>query len=169
MSVRLNPGVGQLTHSLREAQLTIRHEVSVARAPDAAFRSFAEHLDRWWPREYTWSGDVLQAIGIEPRPDGLCYERGPHGFRCDWGRVLVWEPPARLVFAWQIGPRREPVPDPLRASEVEVRFEHDGQGGTRVRLEHRGFDRHGTGADEYRAALASPRGWPYILARYAAA
>jgi uncharacterized protein YndB with AHSA1/START domain len=147
----------------------IRHQVSVTSDSDEAFRQFAEQLDRWWPREYTWSGDVLQAIGIEPREGGLCYEPGPHGFRCDWGRVLVWEPPVRLVLAWQISPRREPVPDPRRASEVEVQFDPDGRGGTRVTLEHRGFDRHGTGASEYRAAMASPQGWAYILARYTAA
>jgi len=149
--------------------MPIRRELSVACAPAAAFHVFTAHMHRWWPREYTWSGDVLDAIGIEPRAGGLCYERGPHGFRCDWGRVLAWEPPERLVLAWQISPRREPVPDPARASEVEVRFEPDGQGGTRVTLEHRAFDRHGTGAGEYRSALASPQGWPCILARYAAA
>ena len=95
--------------------------------------------------------------------DLACFELGPHGFRCDWGRVTVWEPPHRLVFRWQIGAQREPVPDPQRASEVEVRFA-DGE----VRLEHRGFERHGPDAENYRAALASEQGWPYILGRYAA-
>jgi hypothetical protein len=36
-------------------------------------------------------------------------------------------------------------------------------------MEHRDFDRHGEGAEGYRAALASEQGWPYILGRYAAA
>jgi hypothetical protein len=38
-----------------------------------------------------------------------------------------------------------------------------------VTLEHRDFDHHGDGADDYRTALASEQGWPYILSRYAAA
>jgi uncharacterized protein YndB with AHSA1/START domain len=144
----------------------IRHTLAVPRDPAAAFRLFSDELGRWWPREYTWGQEALEAIGLEPRAGGLCYERGPHGFRCDWGRVLAWEPPHRVALAWQIGPRREPVPDPARASRVEVRFEPDG-GGTRVTLVHDGFERHGDGAAGYREAMASPQGWPYILSRLA--
>ena len=83
--------------------------------------------------------------------------------------MLAWEPPSRLVLAWQISPRREPEPNPERASTIELRFDAEGEELTRVTLEHRDFDRHGEGAGEYRAALASEQGWPYILGRYAAA
>ena len=51
------------------------------------------------------------------------------------GRVLAWEPPARLVFSW----RQASFPPDL-ATEVEVRFEAVGEE-TRVSVEHRGFDR----------------------------
>lgn len=136
--------------------------VPVPVPPDRAFAAFAD-LGAWWPPEYTWSRDVLQEIAIEPREGGHCYEVGPYGFRCDFGRVLAWEPGRRIAFTWQISPRREPEPDPARASEVEVRF-----GDGRVELEHRGFERHGPGADEYAAAMGGEHGWPLILARYAA-
>jgi uncharacterized protein YndB with AHSA1/START domain len=139
----------------------VEHHLAVAADPERAFAVFTGELDAWWPREYTWSGDALEHIGIEPH--GACFEIGPDGFRCDWGRVTAWEPPRRLVFRWQIGAQREPVPDPAKASEVEVRF-GDGE----VTLEHRGFDRHGPDAEGDRAALASEQGWPYILERYAA-
>jgi hypothetical protein len=49
--------------------------------------------------------------------------------------VLVWDPPDRLVITWQISPRREPEPNPAKASEVEVRFGAEGDGRTSVRLE----------------------------------
>lgn len=147
----------------------IRHSVTVPRGTADAFALFCGQLGRWWPREHTWGRDVMQAIGIEPRAGGLCYERGPHRFRCDWGRVLAWEPPTRVTLAWQVGPHREPLPDPAMASIVEVRFAPDGRGGTRVTLEHRDFERHGAGAAAYRAAMAAPAGWPMILERYAAA
>jgi uncharacterized protein YndB with AHSA1/START domain len=143
----------------------IRLGVTVPHDPAAAFERFAVRLGEWWPREYTWAQSSLQWIGIDAST-GACFELGPHGFRCDWGRVLAWDPARRLQIAWQISPRREPVPDPDRASEVEVVFAPV-KGGSRVSLEHRAFDRHGEGAAEYRDAMASPRGWPYILARYA--
>jgi hypothetical protein len=130
---------------------------------DVAFRTFTDAMADWWPREYTWSESTLIEIGMEPRVDGLCYERGPYGFRCDWGRVLAWEPPERVTLAWHIGPTRVPQPDPERASEVDVSFEANGAG-TRVSLLHHGFDRHGDGGDGYRAAMDGPGGWDYILA-----
>lgn len=132
---------------------------------ERAFALFVDELASWWPAEYTWSGDVLDTIAIEPRVGGMCFERGPHGFRCDWGRVLTLRRPDRIVFSWQIGPNREPVPNPELASEVEVRFAAV-EAGARVELEHRGFTRHSGGAADYRAALESPQGWPYILDRY---
>jgi uncharacterized protein YndB with AHSA1/START domain len=146
----------------------VRHTVSVPVPAEPAFRLFTDGLASWWPAEYTWSRDVLETIAIEPREGGRCFERGPHGFQCDWGRVLAWEPPRRVVFTWQISPRREPEPDPAKAGEVEVRFEPGDDGGTRVALEHRGFARHGDDADAYREAMGSPQGWPYILDRYGA-
>ena len=126
-------------------------------------------MKAWWPPEYTWAQQSLAEIAIEPAEGGRCYERGPHGFSCDWGRVLAWEPPDRLVFTWQISPQRVPQPDPARSSEVEVRFAAEGASATRVELEHRHFERHGEGADGYRAAMTSEHGWPLLLERFAAA
>lgn len=145
----------------------IHETVTVQASPDEAFAAFVEALGAWWPSAYTWSGGVLEAIVIEPKVNGRCFERGPHHFECDWGRVLSYEPPARLVFLWQISPRREPVPDPARSSVVEVAFIGAGDA-TRVELTHGRFDRHGEGAAEYRDGLASEEGWPYLLGCYRA-
>jgi hypothetical protein len=105
----------------RPAEEPIRRSVTVGRPVEQAFAAFAD-LAWWWPREYTWAGNTLEDIGIDPREGGFCFERGPHGFTCHWGRVLVWDPPARLVLAWQVAPDRAPEPNPAKASEVEVRF-----------------------------------------------
>jgi len=148
---------------------SIEHVVIVGAGADRAFEVFVDELASWWPPEYSWSQDVLEDIGIEPHEGGLCFERGPHGFRCDWGRVLDWDPPRRVVIAWQISPRREPEPNPAKASKVEVRFEDDGADGTRVELEHRGFERHGEGGAEYARMLGSAQGWPLLLGRFVAA
>jgi uncharacterized protein YndB with AHSA1/START domain len=144
----------------------VRVSVIAALPTARAFDYFARELHAWWPPEYTWSHEVLREIGMEPRRGGLCFELGPDGFRCDWGRVLRWDPPDQLQLAWQISPRREPAPNPLHASTVTVSFiAHDPQH-TVVTLVHDAFERHGSGAEEYRAAMASPQGWPSILQRF---
>ena len=150
-----------------DGELEFHHSFEVNASVEHAFNVFADGLVTWWPQEYTWSKDVLELIAIEPREGGRCFERGPHNFQCDWGRVLAWEPPWRLVFTWQISPGREPEPDPEKASEVEVRFEPDGPSKTRVQFTHRQLQRHGASGEHYKASLASPQGWPHILGRYA--
>lgn len=142
--------------------------VTVPLTIDRAFELFSD-LDRWWPMEYTWGQTVAQEIVIEQHAGGFCYERGPNGFRNDWGRVLVYEPPRRLVLAWQVTAAREPQPDPEKSSTIDVRLTPDGAQHTRVTLEHRDFERHGPDAAEYRALMESENGWPFILGRYATA
>lgn len=149
--------------------MTVHHTITVNATPDAAFNLFVNHLADWWPPDYTWSRDVLATIAIEPRTSGRCYEVGPHGFALDWGRVLVYDPPQRISFTWQISPQRVPEPNPAKCSRVEVRFvAGDNPITTRVELEHSDFERHGEGAADYEAAMGSPQGWPFMLTRYAA-
>jgi uncharacterized protein YndB with AHSA1/START domain len=142
--------------------------IVVRAAAEDAFARFVDEIGTWWPREYTWSRDVLERMTIEPRVGGHCYELGPHEFRCDWGRVTAIDPPHRIVFTWQISPTRAPEPDPAHASEVEVRFDGGDDGSTKVALEHRHFDRHGDGGPQYREAMSSEMGWRWILQQYAA-
>jgi uncharacterized protein YndB with AHSA1/START domain len=135
------------------------HAITVPLPADRAFASFTEGMKEWWPPEYTWAQQSLEPIAIEPVNGGRCYECGPHGFSCDWGRVIACEPPGRLVFTWQISPQRVPQPT----------FAPEGADATRVELEHRHFERHGEGAEGYRAAMTSEQGWPLLLERFAAA
>jgi uncharacterized protein YndB with AHSA1/START domain len=140
---------------------------NVPLSPERAFELFTDGFGSWWPREFSWSQDVLEEIAMETAESGLLREIGPHGLRLDWGRVLEWEPPRRLAFSWQISPSRVPEPNPAKASEVEVRFEPDGEG-CRMQLVHRGFERHGDGAAEY-AEMMEKQGWPLALERFRAA
>jgi uncharacterized protein YndB with AHSA1/START domain len=149
-----------------KTDVCLRASVTVQTPAAVAFRVFTEGIQQWWVPEFTWSGpDCLDTIGIEGWVGGKAYEIGPHGFRLDWGRLLVWEPPQRLVLCWQIAPDRVPQPDPTKASEVEVHF-HDHRESTVVDLEHRYFDRHGPDGAGYRQAMAV--GWRELLDRYAA-
>jgi uncharacterized protein YndB with AHSA1/START domain len=141
--------------------------VVVALAPAATFEKFRHDISRWWPQDFTWSGDSLEDLYFEGRKGGVLWERGPEGFRCDMARVMRWVPPERMVLRWHIGPDHIPEPNPAKASEIEIKFFAEAGGRTRVELEHRGFSRHGAGAGEYRAFMGGAKGWPLMLKRFA--
>src|SRR5215813_8293748 len=104
---------------------------------------------------------------MEARAGGRWDERGRGGKECEWGRVLVWEPAARLVLSWQLNAQWKFDPDLL--TEVEVRFIAEGERLTRVEFEHRGLESYGDQAEAVRKSISSPGGWPGILGGYAAA
>ncbi|MFL6128968.1 MAG: SRPBCC family protein [Mycobacteriales bacterium] len=148
---------------------TVRRSVTVGAPADRAFAVFTEGFDGWWPVEHHIGASPPQVRTMEPREGGRWYERAADGTECDWGRVLAWEPPHRLLLAWQIDGRWQYDPDPARASEVEVRFVPEGPATTRVELEHRGFERHGDGWESVFTGVGGPGGWSGVLQRYAAA
>ncbi|WP_170110404.1 SRPBCC family protein [Flavilitoribacter nigricans] len=132
-------------------------------SPETAFQKFVHDLNAWWPAEYTWSQESLERIYIDARKEGLCTEMGPHGFRCDWGRVKAIDPGKSIRFSWQISAKREPVPDPDKASEVQVVFAPTENGGTLLQFQHDGFEKHGPDGAQYRDMMDSEPGWTYIL------
>lgn len=152
-----------------QANESVTCEVIVPLAMDAAFELFTAQFGRWWPRDYSYSGEGLDDIALGGNPGDWCFERGPHGFRCDWGRIVERDAPSRVSFTWQIGPKSIPQPDPGKASLVTVAFTALGDAQTRVSLEHSHFERHGEGAAAYRAEMESAYGWPFILQQYLAA
>jgi uncharacterized protein YndB with AHSA1/START domain len=105
---------------------------------------------------------------FEPKVGGHIFDRAEDGSECRWARILAYEPPARVVFSWDIGPTWQPEQDRDKTSEVEVRFIADGPERTRVELEHRNLDRHGPGWESVRDGVDSEGGWPLYLQRYAA-
>lgn len=144
----------------------VRKSIRVKAAREHAFRVFTQW--RWWPKEHSVlkSKSPQTSVTSEPRAGGRWYERGADGSECDWGRVLVWDAPNRIVMTWQINGRFEPDPD-LR-TEVEVNFIAEGEF-TRVELEHRHLERAGDTAEMMRAAIDSPGGWARLLQLYAEA
>ena len=148
----------------------IEHEVTVPLVPSGALALWTKDLGRWWPVEYTFSGEGLEAILIEPEEGGHCIELDRAGSEIVWGRVLELEADRRIVFSWEISPEREIEEGPEGASEVEIAVEPVGERGegTRVTLTHRAFERHGEGAAEYREALAAEQGWPRLVRLYEA-
>jgi len=140
--------------------------VRVAASPARAFEVFTSNIGRWWiPTHSILASKSPQAsVTIEPRVGGRWFERGEDGSECDWGHVMVWEPPRRLVLAWQLDAQWDF--DPALVTEVEVRFDAEPSGGTTVTLEHRCLERYGAGAESARTGLASEGGWSGLLERF---
>jgi uncharacterized protein YndB with AHSA1/START domain len=146
----------------------IRRSVRVDRAREDAFRLFTEGMGEWWPVERfsrTADGEYgegvkLERVVFEPREGGRVYEVTSDGREPSWAEILTYEPPSRIVLAWRPNDSDRPP------TEVEVRFEPDGEG-TLVELEHRGWERLGDLAADAREGYAN--GWPLTLERYAAA
>lgn len=134
--------------------------VTVNRPPEEAFRIFTDGIATWWPlASHSIYGDGATTVLLEGRVGGRLYEVSEEGKEGDWGTVTVWEPPHRLVCEWRLPPG-SPV-----ATDLEVRFLPEGDG-TRVELEHRGWERHGDRAAELRGRYMP--GWDFVLSRYVA-
>lgn len=143
----------------------VKKQINLEIPSDKAFQIFVNELNEWWPREYTWSKDKLIEIKIEGSVGGLCTEIGPYRFRCDWGRVTEFVKNRKISLKWQIGKNREPVPDPMHASDLMLEFNGDADRSTLI-LEHRNFENHGEGSEEYKLMMNSEKGWEYLLSCY---
>jgi hypothetical protein len=142
----------------------VRKSVRVNAAAAHAFEAFTSGIGRWWPASHSISAAPMKDVVIEPRAGGRWYERGQDGSECDWGVVLAWEPPGRLLLGWQLD--AEFRRNPATASEVELRFIAESPTVTRVELEHRGLERLGESAEVLRGKIDAPGGWTGILERY---
>jgi uncharacterized protein YndB with AHSA1/START domain len=141
----------------------VRKSITVKASPEHAFQVFTSEVDTWWPRSHHIGKSPMQKTIIEGRLGGRCYSEQADGTECDWGQILLWEPPRRFVMAWQITPQWQYEPDLARSSEVEVQFTSEPGGLTRIDLEHRNFERLASGAEIMRAAVGAPNGWGALL------
>jgi uncharacterized protein YndB with AHSA1/START domain len=122
--------------SLPGDQATV--SIHVAIDPATAFSVFTEEIDLWWRHgpAYRMAGRRPGVLCFEAGVNGRLFEQyetpsGPHVYEV--GRVLVWDPPARLVFNWRAANFADD-----ESTEVEVRFEPTATG-TRVTVQHRGW------------------------------
>ena len=150
------------------ADVPVRKSISVRASQQRAFEAFFDEFDAWWPRTHHIGKAPMKKAIIEGKVGGRCYSEQTDGTECDWGTVLVWDPPRRAVWAWQIDGKWQYEPDLAKSSEVEVRFMALADGSTRVDLEHRYLARHGDDANAIRTAIDSPTGWGGLLDLYSA-
>lgn len=148
----------------RIAPAAIRKEIEVNAPIDRAFAVFASRMGDWWHKEHSIAkGTTQKDVVIEPRAGGRWYEIGTDGSEHEWGKVRVYDPPRRLVLAWQL--TRDFQYDPDVETTVEVNFdERDGK--TVVRFEHRDLERMGADAVELLEGMDG--GWGMLLGLFKA-
>jgi uncharacterized protein YndB with AHSA1/START domain len=150
------------------APAIVRRQVIVEAPIERAFDVFTQRFGDLKPKEHNLLGVEIAETVFEPKVGGHIYDRGVDGSECRWARVLAFEPPARVVFSWDIGPTWQVETDPDNTSEVEVQFIAETPTRTRVELEHRHIDRHGPGWESVSDGVGHDQGWPLYLARYVA-
>lgn len=145
---------------------SVRKVVTVEASQAVAWRVFTDGMTTWWPlAQYKIGQAAAVAAVVEPFAGGRWYERGDDGSTCQWGKVLAWEPPSRLLLTWDIG--ADWMYDSELGTELEIKFIVEGEQRTRVELEHRRLDRYGERRDEMRAIFDKSGDWGRLLAGFA--
>jgi hypothetical protein len=138
----------------------LRLALDVACPVEHAFAVWTTGIGTWWPADHTVTGESSLQVVLEGRVGGRIYERTAAGSEHDWGEVTVWEPPSRLGYLWFLRADRSD------ATDVEITFVGSGTG-TRVEIEHRGWERLGARAEGWRDR--NRLGWSTLLPHFAAA
>ena len=147
---RVSPAAGKIAPVEKTVRVTLPVE--------SAFELFTSGIASWWPyHTHSVGGQQVESCVLEGQVGGRIYEVNKDGSQADWGRVLVWEPPHRLVFSWHPGREAD------SAQQVSVQFTATSQG-TQVDLVHTGWELLGEQAAALRESYVS--GWDYVLGKY---
>jgi hypothetical protein len=139
----------------------LRLSFEVACPAAHAFDVWTVRTSLWWPATHTGTGERALQVIFEARPGGRIFERTRAGTEVDWGEIILWEPPRRLSYLWHI------MTDRANATEIEIAFLDQGDGTTRVDIEHRGWERLGDFGPPWRER--DEAGWTGVLLLYQAA
>jgi uncharacterized protein YndB with AHSA1/START domain len=121
-------------------------------------------MTEWWFPGNGIGPAPFKQIVLEPRRGGRWFERSEEGTETQWGNVLEWEPPARVLLAWRIDANWKFDPD--LETHLEITFTEEPPGSTRVSLEHRKLDRLGEAGRKMVEAMDG--GWGKLLGRFTA-
>ncbi len=150
--------------------ISLTREIVVSAPRARAFEIFI-NVTAWWPlATHTLGKAPGRASIVEPHEGGRWYGIDADGDEHGIGRVLAYEPPARLVLSWEVS--HDFKSDPSLQTEVEVTFAEVSPTSTRVVLEHRGLEAYGEHAQQMHNIFTSDGGWNGLLelyAKYAAA
>ena len=113
----------------------VEKSIVVGLPRDLAFTKWVEEVHRWWPAGHRRSGDPSSTVVMEGREEGRFFERCDSGEEFDFGRIVEYRYPERLVLDWFLGS------GPERASKVEICFSSLSEAETKIEVTHWGPER----------------------------
>jgi hypothetical protein len=120
---------------------------------EKAFKLFTEHISKWWPSTHRLTKDPESELFMEQ--SGRFWERARDGREAELGRVIEWEPPARMKLDFYMGTTVE-QPTLVDVSFTEI------EDGTRITIRHQAKPES---ADVWNGrALSFARSWEAVLA-----
>ena len=130
-------------------------------SPDDAFDRFTLEIGTWWPLATHSLGRTENALSVgfeRLEAGGALVEQCKSGERHVWGSIIDIRRPRLVSFTWHVGRHQD------TAQLIEVTFEPNEDGTTKVTLTHSGWERLGDGTLEARQAYQS--GWDPVLDWY---
>jgi uncharacterized protein YndB with AHSA1/START domain len=120
---------------------TVLVALRIAAPPARVFDAFVNEVGAWWRPNtlFAFTPRPPGRLAFEPGIGGRFTETLANGHVFEIGRIVEWEPPERLGFTW-----RQATFAQGQQTQVSVRFEPVDDG-TRVTVEHRGWDTVPTG------------------------
>ena len=135
--------------------------ITYAGSLDDAFDRFTLGIGTWWPLANHSLGRTENALSVgfeRLEAGGALVEQCKSVDRHVWGSIIDVRRPGSVSFTWHVGRHQD------TAQLIEVTFDPNEDGTTKVTLTHSGWERLGDGALEAREGYQS--GWDPVLARY---
>lgn len=134
----------------------VKH-VDVSAAPGRAFELFTRAIGEWWPLvTHSVFGEDARSVRMGEGVGAEIIETSATGQASRWGTITTWQPGREVGFTWH------PGIDLAESTEVTVRFLPT-ERGTRVELEHRGWERR---RDAAAMRAGYEQGWVPVLDRF---
>ncbi|MEE3919616.1 ATPase [Micromonospora sp. BRA006-A] len=148
------------------ADAVVRRQIVVDAPVERAFAVFTKRFGDFKPKEHNLLSSPITETVFEAKAGGHIVDRAEDGSECAWARILVFEPPDRLVFSWDISPAAARTGSgecqrgrgPVRRRDTAA---HPG----RVGAPQPGPAR--SGVESVRDGVGHDEGWPLYLARFA--
>ena len=134
----------------------ITKTLTVARGIEETFQFYTDRIDDWWPKKkHSIGGEKVASVDIDPRVGVRIYETQNDGTEVQWGKVVVWDVPNRLIHSWHLSRGED------KATEVEIIFTALGENETRVDLIHRNWENLGDEAGKLHEQYSG--GWDHVF------